>query len=223
MSISTKQFLFIVLAIEFVFFILAYFMGPTPEYYFKKEGAFITWLSSAQLFLCSIFAWKIFLHRKASIDVKSKNWQYLLWVIIAIGFLYLGIDEIGQIHEKSGRIVRGLFNLEKNNLTARIDDLVVGLYAVFSIGILYLFRDEIKELKGVSKYFVVAFVIIFLMVGVDTLTTRKEVLKYFFHIKETRHMVLSYMIILEEVLKVLAGGVLLSTFNTCLTRVKNKS
>lgn len=65
------------------------------------EGAFMSWFSFAQLIITSGLAWQVFQVRKQTFLKFYHHQKYQLWALIAIGFLFLGIDEVIQIHEKT--------------------------------------------------------------------------------------------------------------------------
>ena len=77
-------------------------------YRFEEKQA-ITFFSSNQLGATSLLAWIIYLLRRRLIRIdQAHNRTGLFWVISALGFLYLMLDESFQFHEGMDT---GLFRL----------------------------------------------------------------------------------------------------------------
>ena len=70
----------------------------SPMRYFDETGI-ISWFSCLQLLILCGLSWYIFsIRKKVEVTGLHKS-PHKLWKWIAVGFLYLAIDEIAQIHE----------------------------------------------------------------------------------------------------------------------------
>jgi len=118
--------------------------------------------------------------------VVQVNWNSplkspaIIWKIIALGFLFLAVDELFLIHENIDFLIHRILNMEETGLTDRIDDLIVGLYGLVGLGVLYAFRSEFTPHREAIPYLVIGFVLLFLMVVFDTLTNRNDILPLIF-------------------------------------------
>ena len=83
--------------------LLAFASGmPSQDFSLKllrldDEATIPTWYSSMQLLLCSVL---LFLEAWHAIAARSKQWMG--WLVLAIGFMFMSVDEIATIHETIG-------------------------------------------------------------------------------------------------------------------------
>ncbi len=220
---SSSYFLFLILAIDVAFILLALFLGKTPDIYFK-EKTFITYLSVIQLLVCSVLTYKIFKLRKIeTIESKVKSKTYKLWALMSMGFAYLALDDATRIHENIDKRIHILFHIKETNITDRLDDLIVGFYVICGIIILFKFYEEIKLHKHMLSYLIACFIPIFLMVALDLVTERKDVLKLFISDHLLRNNIFHWLRAIEEIFKIIAGGILVSMFYYLLNVNKERS
>ncbi|MDY6863249.1 MAG: hypothetical protein SV062_09700, partial [Thermodesulfobacteriota bacterium] len=66
--------------------------GDIEKYF--GEGEPITWLSFLQLLVVSGLSWKVFRSYNTISDLRPWRSPHILWLIIAIGFLFLAFDEV---------------------------------------------------------------------------------------------------------------------------------
>src|SRR3972149_1207390 len=102
---SRRSFLLIIASIDILAITAALILGEAPDQYFEEEG-FITYLSFLQLLVVSAFAWNIFrLKNKNKGLLELKTWKapHFIWLIIAMGFVYLALDEALMVHENIDR------------------------------------------------------------------------------------------------------------------------
>ncbi|WP_319548238.1 hypothetical protein [Desulfogranum marinum] len=123
------------------------------------EDGFITKLSVFQLLVIGWLSYNIF--RTQRIQRRSSLWRdsSFVWLIIALGFLFLAVDELFLVHENIDYFIHDVFNMEETALTDRIDDFLVGLYGLAGIGVLFVFRDELKAYRETFVFFVIGFVL----------------------------------------------------------------
>lgn len=215
--------LVIILSIDVIAIIIALVMGKYPEQYFE-EGAFITYLSFFQLLAASILAFVIFTIRKRKVGgtdklvcpcLKGRKTPFLVWLIIAIAFVYLSLDEICMIHERLDYFIRQIFNIKKTGFTDRIDDIIVGCYGLLGLITLYFSREEFKKYKDAFPLLKIGFVFMFLMVALDILTNRDDILKMFISNPYVLTRLFSWLSAIEDMFKIIAEGVFVAAFYYC--------
>lgn len=134
------------------------------DYHFQ-EHRFITWFSVVQLGATAWVCREVFRIRRVR-----------LWLLLTIGFAFLAIDEGGKVHENIDRTIHKVFRIEETALSDRLDDLLIGLYGVIGLGVLYAYRDELRHYRSARRYVVAAFVLLFVMVGLDLAINRPDLL-----------------------------------------------
>lgn len=211
---SGKLMLVMVLSIDIMAIIIALTLGKTPGQYFG-EGTFITYLSFLQLLVISGLAWVIFNVRKDG--SKSKAWKapFLIWLIIAIGSVFLSLDEVSGIHENIDRFIHGSFKLHETSFTDRIDDVMVGCYGLFGLMMLYIYREEFKKFRKTFPLLKVGFIFMFTMVALDIVTNRNDILPIFIpdpYVSEKLH---SWLDAIEDMLKIIAEGLFIGALYYC--------
>lgn len=212
---SRKLILAIILSIDIIAVIIALMLGEYPEQYFG-ERTFVTFISFLQLLAISALAYIIFKIRKD--DAKSKNWkaQSLVWLIIAIAFMYLSIDEVYEVHENLDFFIHHVFRIQETGLTDRIDDIIIGSYGLFGLVILYFHREEFKKYRDAFPLLKVGFILMFTMIVLDALTNREDVLEMFISDSYIVWEFFSWLNAIEDVFKIIAEGVFIGAFYYCL-------
>ena len=210
---STKKVLFLALTANVIFIAIGLIIGKPPEQYFSKEASYITWVSFFQLLIIANLSWKIFKIRKG----------VLLWGIVAVGFLFLATDEVIRIHENLDRIIHKTFHMKETALSDRIDDVIVGCYALFGMGTLYYYKEELKKYRSVLIFLIISFAFIFSMVASEMIVNRNDVLPLIFSNKALVGMLYSTFKVLEETFKLFSEAVLISAFYYCLQIAKELS
>ena len=75
---------------------------------------------------------KLFSYKKANSD-RNKG-KPIFWIILCLGFLFLGIDEQFMVHESidifTHNLIGLIFNYQGNSITKRIDDIIVLIYFI---------------------------------------------------------------------------------------------
>ncbi|MBM9514917.1 hypothetical protein [Desulfogranum marinum] len=167
------------------------------------EDGFITKLSVFQLLVIGWLSYNIF--RTQRIQRRSSLWRdsSFVWLIIALGFLFLAVDELFLVHENIDNFIHDVFNMEETALTDRIDDFLVGLYGLAGIGVLFVFRDELKAYRETFVFFVIGFVLFFVMIPLDMLINRNDILPLIFE-QEHASILSIWVAFIEDSLKVFA-------------------
>ncbi|EDX87327.1 hypothetical protein S7335_5035 [Synechococcus sp. PCC 7335] len=167
-----------------------------------KDGGFINIFSGIQLFVVAFYARRVF--KIGSVGFR-RPWRSpaAIWGIISAGFAFLALDELATIHEGIDKLIHIVFNLQETGLSDRIDDLIVGLYGVAAIALLVIYRQELKRYRFVFPYVLGGFVLLFCMIGIDTLTNRDDILLTFLSATQSDSL-LSWIFILEETCKLVS-------------------
>ena len=185
------------------------------------DGGFITYFSVIQLFILSFYACQIFKIRRQYI---IHPWQssIAIWAIVSLGFSFLALDDLLMIHEWLDKVIHGIGGFEETGWSDRIDDFIVGLYGLLAIGGLVHYRQEIKKYKAVLPTVIIGFVLLFLMVTVDAVTNRDDVLLMIFS-PETTKSIMDWIFIPEESFKLLSEAYLIVAAYNCLSIAKQLS
>jgi len=204
-----------VLALDTIIVSLALFLAETPDYFFH-EGRFITYISMLQLLIVSGLAWKIFLTRRGDLRGKLHKRPFFIWLIIAIAFFCLSMDDALQIHEYTDTFVHNIFNIEESALTDRLDDIMVGFYGLVGLFALFSYREELKKYKKALPYLFVGYSFVFLMIIFDVLTNRNDILPLVIADTNTCVAVFRWVDALEDIFKIFAGGLFIVAAYQCL-------
>ena len=219
---KVKSYLWMILLFDLVFLGLtirrAVLLGKSPMVYFGETGI-ISWLSCVQLLVLSGLAWRISSVRKQA-KIQGKKAPQNLWKLIGLGFIYLAIDEIVQIHEGTDWLIHWLFKIEETRLTDSFDDVIVVFYSIVGCYILYDFWDEFKRYFQVFSLFIFAFVLKGIMVAFDIYTNDETILSAWFNNPEDQKMMLDWLSTIEDSFKILAEGVFIAAFIGCLKIAK---
>ena len=141
-----------------------------------KEGALFTWVSFVILIACAGTSLLIFRARHQSPLLKDWRSPHVLWLMLALGFSFLAVDEVQKWHENLDRLIHLVVGIQETSVTDRIDDLIVLMYGGIGIVVLFHYRSEI--FADAIPLFVVGFVFFFIMVLLDLLTNRKDILRW---------------------------------------------
>ncbi len=141
------------------YILLAIFDTPTGEpyeYNFVERGA-ITALSAILLAMACSFSLGTLV-----VNVRVKDPRIWLWVVMALGFAILALDELLEFHERFGSIIEQYVN---SGIFRKWNDVIVILYVVIILSIIALFLPSIILYRMLLELFVVAF----MFYGIHTL------------------------------------------------------
>ena len=220
-----KTWLVRVLVFEVVVVAILLFLGARahdPRLHFD-EGQVGTFLSAAHLLAVAIISWKI--PRASGRDGSFRRFSTsgALWRLIAIGCVFLVVDEIVGLHESFDRKLHRGLGMEQTGWTDRIDDLIAGLYAVAAIVLLYSCRRELNRFRAAVRYLVGGFLLGFVMIGLDALTNRPDVLRSLLDDQELAWDLFVWLGAIEDGFKLLAEGVGLVAFLVALRIAQSSS
>jgi len=184
-----------------------------------KEGGIITYFSVVQLFILSYLAYLVF---KARADGFKHPWHssIAIWGIASLGFSFLALDDWLSIHEKLDMLIHRVGQFQETGVSDRIDDLIVGLYGVMAVGLLVIYRRELMRYKSVLGYVVIGFVLMFLMVGIDVVTNRDDLLILLFS-RETTTFIMGWIFVPEESFKLFSEAFLIVAVHRCYEIAKH--
>lgn len=211
---SSKFILALILSVDIIAITIALALGRSPEQYFE-EGAFITYISFFQLSAVSLLACIVFGIRVG--ETRSSGWKALpiIWLIIAIAFIYLSLDEVYEIHENLDFLIHRAFKLRETGFTDRIDDIIVACYGLFGLAILYFQRKEFKKYRDTFPLLKVGFAFMFIMAALDTLTNRKDILQLFISNPYTCKKLFLWLEAIEDSFKIIAEGTFMGALYHC--------
>ncbi|MEL7246347.1 MAG: hypothetical protein AAGM40_29065 [Cyanobacteria bacterium J06573_2] len=202
----------------------AFLLNVHPKRYFADQG-YVSWFSFLQIIFASYLAWKIYKTRKATVLTNNTTFSlnnYKFWAILSLGFLFLSLDEMLQIHEKIDFLIHDIFQLQKTSQTDRIDGLIVLLYALCGGGIVYWAKSELRKLKLALPLFSLALFATFLMIFLDLITDSRDIVYWIINDNIVADEVQRLIGIAEECCKIIAEGIFIVTFHRCLEISKNQ-
>ncbi len=205
----------VVLAVDIAAVVAALALGKRPDYYFGEKG-FITKLSFVQLLLIAGVAATIYQVRKRATAPDRWRRPVIIWPTVALGFLFLAIDDLAGIHEQMDALFHRLVDLSETPLSDRLDDMIVAGYGVIGIIILYLCRAEIRQFRDALPLLIAGFVLMFLMVAADVISARNGVIRAFVSSPETAKSILLWMKAVEDSLKLFAEAAFIGAAWHCL-------
>ncbi len=211
LSLVYLDLLAVVLALGLGF---AWHQNPTA---YTGEGDPITWLSFVHLLVISGLAGGVFYGRTGgSQDPAMWRQPTFVWLLIALGFLFLAVDEVAKIHESLDRFVHRLLQRPETALTDRLDDAILLGYGLSGAAVLYAYRSELVYYRAVLPLVVCGFVLFIFMGLLDTLVNRPDVFLFMGIGQGGSESLGKWLGGVEEGLKILAEAAFLSAAYTCL-------
>jgi hypothetical protein len=172
---STRRALAFCLTLNGFFVVAAVVLGlirsanGNPSRYFG-EGRWTTAVSCMQLLIVAFFAFRVFLCRRAPTNGPGAR----LWLLIALGFVFLAADDALQIHEQIDSIIHRRFHWKSTALTDRIDDAIIALYGLIGLVVLWIYRRELLQFRSMLKALAVGGVCAVVSIACDTLSNRPD-------------------------------------------------
>lgn len=213
----TKRFLVLLLASD-VLLSLAPLLFGVPAKTIALESSPITLLSFAQLVASCVICWKVF--RLRCPDAKPRlDTPQAVWAIMAAGFLFLSIDEAALVHERLDLLIHAVFGIRETGVSDRLDDVIIAAYGLFGILVLWKSRSELVRFRRVLPLIAIGFAFMFLMIALDMVTNRNDVLPLFIPDPIAGDTLAHWLNLAEEVFKLLAEGMFLGSLYECLQMV----
>ena len=211
LSLVCIDFFAVLLALGFGF---AWHQNPTA---YTGEGDPITWLSFVHLLAISGLAGGVFYGRTGgSRDPALWHHPAFVWLLIALGFLFLAVDEIAKIHESLDRFTHRLLQRPETGLTDRLDDAILLGYGLSGALVLYVYRSELLSYRAVLPLVTCGFVLFIFMGLLDALVNRPDVFLFMGIGQEGSESLGKWLGGVEEGLKILAEAAFLGAAYTCL-------
>lgn len=210
----------------FVAIALALLLGKPPSIYFQ-ETSLICWVSWIQLLAIAYITHKTYkITQKIALGNFRQKQRF--WRLISIGFLFLAVDEVLQIHERTDKLLHYILNLQETAVTDLLDDIIVACYVI--VALIFLARNYpiIKQYKKSFVWFIIGFGLTFLMVVLDLLTNNHVILENFINDSERLKVISSWLKTVEDSAKIIAEGMFLVGFYHCwkiaqkFTRLKDR-
>lgn len=211
LSLVYVDFLAVLLALGLGF---AWYQNPTA---YTGEGDPITWLSFAHLLVTGSLAGGVFYCRTGG-RLDPAVWRHpaFVWLLIALGFLFLAVDEVAKIHESLDRFVHRLLQRPETALTDRLDDAILLGYGLIGMAVLYVYRSELISYRPILPLVICGFVLFFFMGVLDALVNRPDVFLLMGISQEGSTGLGKWIGGVEEGLKILAEAAFLGAAYTCL-------
>jgi hypothetical protein len=184
-----------------------------------REGSVITIASVVQLATITRISMKIMQARGGGRRRPVWREPRAVWWATSLGFAFLAADDLFKIHENIDSLIHYAFDLEKNGVSDRIDDALVGIYGLVGIGLLIVYRVELKNYGEAIPYLVVGFALLFIMVALDIITNRRDILMAFFA-HERALLLHIWLSLAEDTMKLFAEGFFLLGFYAALQKAR---
>ena len=213
-AVPARRLLVWVLLVEVALVVVAIaigHMGGDMEQQFA-EGGMITWWSVLQLVIAAALSLRLRSIRSAQSAAGLLRSPRVLWGIAAVGLLFLAFDEAAQIHETLDSQIHDVLSIRETAATDRIDDIIVGCYVLIAAGILYRFREEWRTYVVRSPYLKAGLVLTLLMVGLDLVTNRDDLVFSAIADPTLALRVQRSLAVAEDALKVFAEGLFILAF-----------
>ncbi|MFC1658634.1 hypothetical protein ACFL1D_04515 [Candidatus Omnitrophota bacterium] len=107
-----------------------------------QERQTVTLFSALFLGFTALTSLYIFLLKKSS---ALKSERRMFWLLSAIGFFYLSMDEYFMAHEGIDEAIGSLFGLYIKHLN--LDNMIIAVYGLIALATAYYFRRAIMEHK----------------------------------------------------------------------------
>ena len=211
LSLVYVDFLAVLLALGLGF---AWYQNPTA---YTGEGDPITWLSFAHLLVTGGLAGGVFYCRTGGgLDLAVWRQPAFVWLLMALGFLFLAIDEVAKVHESLDRSVHRLLQRPETALSDRLDDAILLGYGLVGVAVLYAYRSELISYRAVLPLVICGFVLFLFMGLLDALVNRPDVFLFMGISQEGSASLGKWIGGVEEGLKILAEAAFLGAAYTCL-------
>ena len=108
-----------------------------------EENSPSTWATVALLLVCSWLCLRLRQGHRATGDGSASFWGWS-----AGAFLLAGLDDGLRLHELVEKLILAAANLPKDKVWDRLDDALVGLYALALLGVAWRWRGRVLRLRA---------------------------------------------------------------------------
>lgn len=109
-----------------------------------------------------------------------KNPSARPFFISAIGFLFLGFDDLVDIHESVDKLIHMVLRIKQTPLTDHMDDLILLIYGIIAIFFIKDFVREFRKYPYMMGFLICGFLAFFIMFCFDFISNNEETFSYFF-------------------------------------------
>tara|TARA_B100000579_G_C22789692_1_gene833785 strand:+ start:338 stop:1114 length:777 start_codon:yes stop_codon:yes gene_type:complete len=200
--------------------------GDFARYY--KEGYFLTNISTFHLLILSFLCFYIYSLNKRYLKTNTnhKKGKPILWLVLCLGFLFLGIDEQFMIHEYidifTHNLMESILNYQGNSITRRLDDIVVLFYFIFGVFMIAKYKAEMRLFKDAKSYLRIGLILTLVMISIDIITSQNDLFSILFPIENNIYMIKLFGAI-EDSIKLFALTFFCAWLGKCISIVQNKT
>jgi hypothetical protein len=201
-----------VLAANLGLFAVAVLVSREPLEAFEDSG-FVSIVNVAILLGAAVLA-ALTYHARRLAAARPPSWRAheFFWLLTSAAFVFLAVDEFAQVHETVDLLVHErVLGISPNRFSARIDDLLIGLYAIMAVVVCWYYRGELFRFPAARRFLVVAIGLLFLDVLID-LVNHADVIRHLSPHPPVRRQLAVSIGIVEESLKVIACSLFALTF-----------
>lgn len=172
-SLPVKEIVFsatIILATSMLCILLALAGADNPYFHFD-ENRIATWMNALQILACALISLSLFRLRKQKCDGA------LLWLLVAIGAVFLAADELFSFHDYDGPIMLILrknlhlefseFAIITDNFYLSCADLVLLGYGLTAVVVCVCFRHEFWQDRWSVSFFMLGTIILAASAAID--------------------------------------------------------
>ncbi len=148
--------------VAYIAYLVAILLSATSY----NEGSIITKISALQLTLCSLTSLIIPLVlslRRGGIKLT----EFFIWFFLAMGFAFLAMDDSLMFHERLDYAIHSAFGWQETRLSDRIDDIIVGFYAIIGAIFVFCSRHYFRFSTRFLNFAKYSLAMAFLMVACD--------------------------------------------------------
>lgn len=164
-------------------------------------------MSTGQLLLTGLIGVGIYRCRRKA----EGPWlgHHAAWVILAVLFCYLALDEKFTIHELADQWIHQATGITETALTDRLDDALIGLVGLLILGIIYGYRSEFVRFIRFKPIFIATSFIALASVTLDALSNRSEIFNLLFETHRNAQFAKGVTGLVEDILKLISGALVL--------------
>ena len=188
--------------------VIAVARGNAPNEYLSEDGI-PTYLSFAQLLAAATLTTLVFMFRRRTLGEGGWAGPQLLWLAMALGFLYLAFDELLMLSQSIGDLINSAFDIERPAIAERTGDAVVALYGVIGLVVLVVCRRELLRYRPAMPLLVAGILLMVCTVALDIVGNRSDLLERLASDPGAVENARSWLCAVKDLTTVLAEGFLI--------------
>ncbi|MCP5462011.1 MAG: hypothetical protein H7A34_02365 [bacterium] len=195
----------------------ALFFGK-PLWKLFQEYSLISYVSYVNLVFISAAAFCM--NQLTTHPTESRSF---FWYCIAVGFGYMAIDELCEIHENIDSAIHQILRITESHLTDRIDDAIILIYLIIAGIAILRSRKTLHPYTIVAPILKTSIIYIILMIIWDAGTNQPDVLNMLIKHPYHARILNSQLGVVEELFKTVAEWMLCGIMLYCISIEWNKS